>query len=143
MDYVEIMDSTSATIQGIEQCVPRIGKGMFPFVVVARSHNGKAPLSQIAKTMHISVARCSNLAKKLEQEGLIRRLTDPTDKRICYVEVTPKGEEFYETSREKWSSFIADYRNYLGEENFGKLCEVLCLTRKFLEERKAKGETHA
>ena len=143
MDYVEITDCMSATFQGIEQCVPQIGKGKFPFLLVARSFNGKAPLGQISKTLHISLARCSNLAKRLEEEGLIRRIDDPSDKRICYIEVTEKGEEFYESSRKKWMEFIDDYRNYLGEENFGKLREVLCLTRKFLQHRQEKGEANA
>lgn len=145
MNDLELMNNMALTMNGLEQCMPPIGKGMFPFVFVAKSYGEKVSLGQMAKSLRISLARCSNLAKRLEEEGLITRANDPSDKRICYVEVTEAGGEFCKQCCAQWSAFIDDYRAFIGEENFEMLREVFRLTRDFLKKRseEGKGEAHA
>ncbi|MCR5490767.1 MAG: MarR family transcriptional regulator [Bacilli bacterium] len=139
MDDLQLLASMAATVNLIGQSLPRVGKGMFPFVWAARSRGGQATLGQLSSILGISLPRCSNLAKRLEEEGYIKRSNDPCDKRICYVEVTEEGEEFFQNGCKMWLRFIADYRKRIGEENFENLLKIMELTKEYLREECAQG----
>ena len=54
----------------------------------------------IAKTMNISTATITVALKKLEKSGFIKRNTDDLDNRLNKIEITDKGMEAVDKSRE-------------------------------------------
>ena len=68
-------------------------------VLVAAERQGPVRLSDLAAFAGLTPTMLSRLVPKLEQAGLIRRLPDGADRRVCRVEATGKGHRLLERVR--------------------------------------------
>jgi len=67
-------------------------------------HNQPVSSKQLAELLHMTPGAVSQLADSLEQQELIERQTSEQDRRVQYLRVSEKGEEFirsFEKSRHK------------------------------------------
>jgi DNA-binding MarR family transcriptional regulator len=65
----------------------------FPRVTILRLvvHGGKTSSRDLAEAMRVTSANLPGPLDKLESEGYVSRRRDATDRRVVYVEATPKG----------------------------------------------------
>ena len=68
-------------------------------VLVAAERRGPIRLSDLASFAGLNPTMLSRLIPKLEQAGLVRRLADGADRRVCRVEATAKGRALLERVR--------------------------------------------
>jgi DNA-binding MarR family transcriptional regulator len=55
--------------------------------------NAQAPLSQAAADMRLPISTASRLAGRLEEQGLIRRIQDTTDRRRILLSLKTRGHD--------------------------------------------------
>ena len=81
----------------VEQCLAREGTSHARFIVLAklnRDANTPMQASDIAARIGVTKQTMSSLLDGLEKDGHVRRLEDPTDKRVTLVTLTDSGQAF-------------------------------------------------
>jgi DNA-binding MarR family transcriptional regulator len=64
--------------------------------------DGPFRLSALATDVALDLSTVSRQVGALETAGLVRRATDPTDRRASLVEVTDLGRDVFEENRTRW-----------------------------------------
>ncbi len=59
--------------------------------VLSRAEGGALPTSELAGMSNGSLSRMSHLARRLEQRGIVKRVTSPEDRRVTLVTLTDEG----------------------------------------------------
>jgi DNA-binding MarR family transcriptional regulator len=97
---------------------------LFPLVRQLRHHNvdltasqasalstislrGSLTVGELAKAEHVSSPMITKIAKGLEEEGLVTRTVDVTDKRVTQLAITKDGERRLERSRSRKNAWLA------------------------------------
>src|SRR5271168_216238 len=68
-------------------------------ILVASEKHGPTRLSDLAAFAGLNPTMLSRLVPKLEEAGLVRRLFDESDRRVCRVEATQDGSRLLERIR--------------------------------------------
>jgi len=77
--------------------------------VLDASTDGRNTISTVSRTMLVSGANMTGVAKRLEKGGFLYRKNDPSDERLTLLVISTKGREtLKEISREK-DRFVQDY----------------------------------
>lgn len=80
-------------------------------------------VGQLAKAEQVRPATASQLVRQLESEGLLRRKSGQQDRRIVYLEATPKGRRLLQQGRQRRLRHLAKWISCLPAE------DVNCLAR--------------
>ncbi|WP_243357582.1 MarR family winged helix-turn-helix transcriptional regulator [Fundidesulfovibrio terrae] len=67
--------------------------GRFIILVLLASENNGLPVCKLAAMSCVTSPTMSSVITAMERDGLIRRDSEPTDKRIVRVNLTPEGRE--------------------------------------------------
>jgi DNA-binding MarR family transcriptional regulator len=59
---------------------------------------GTMTLSVLSKNVHLSSSTLVGVIDRLEEKGFVRRTRNTEDRRVIFIEITPKGHEFIVTS---------------------------------------------
>ena len=103
---------------------------LFPLVRQLRQHNvdltasqasalatisrrGPMTVGELAKSEQVSSPMITKIAKGLEEEGLVTRTIDPTDKRVTQLAITKDGERRLERSRSRKNAWLAKQLQHL------------------------------
>lgn len=81
-------------------------------------------LSWISKTLRIPPATVTNIIDYLEDEGLVRRVTHPTDARTTLAVITARGREVAQTVTQELNETVYE-RIGLGEDDRATLTDLL------------------
>jgi DNA-binding MarR family transcriptional regulator len=78
----------------------KVTLGQFDILATLRRHGPKGGLApgQLLKNVMLSSGGMTARLTRLEQDGLIRRLPDPADRRGVIVELTPRGRKLIEAA---------------------------------------------
>src|SRR5215467_3348285 len=60
-------------------------------------HKGPQPLGEIAARILLTTGSVTYVMDQLEKQGLAKRTVCPTDRRVCYAELTPAGQALMES----------------------------------------------
>ncbi len=71
----------------------RIGSGQYFFLIAIHKHDG-INQKELTKIMNIDKATTAKALKKLEENNMVTRLKDESDKRYYNIHLTEKGKEF-------------------------------------------------
>src|SRR3954451_22171637 len=71
------------------------------------SRRGPLTVGELAKAEHVSSPMVTKIAKGLEEDGLVTRTVDPTDKRVTNLAITKEGERRLERSRNRKNAWLA------------------------------------
>jgi MarR family transcriptional regulator for hemolysin len=66
-------------------------------VLSAVSDHGIVSQSALASQAHLEGATMTHHVDRLEKLGLVRRVSDPADRRVRRIELTPEGERLHAT----------------------------------------------
>src|SRR5580700_4339399 len=87
------------------------GEGLTPtqYSVLALVRNrGPLGLAELTELEGLNPTMLSRVIRVLDDAGLIRRLTDPSDMRVARLEITSAGAQMHERIRERRTSVLAD-----------------------------------
>jgi DNA-binding MarR family transcriptional regulator len=76
-------------------------------VLVAAEREGPVRLSDLAQFTGLNPTMLSRLVPHLEDAGLLRRLPEPNDRRVCRVEATGKGRRLLERIRSERNDVLS------------------------------------
>ena len=85
-------------------------------------------LGELAKAEQIQPPTMTRLVVQMESAGLIERIADPSDRRICRVKVTAKGRRELQRIRTRKTAFLVERIASLDEADqasLGRLVELL------------------
>lgn len=102
------------------------------------SKNKKLPMKQLADSVLLSKSGLTRLVDRMVQAGLIRRDSCPTDRRIVYAAVTPKGEAVYrKASPVAVRGVQQNFASYLSDQEASLLMMTLSRVLEAAEARRA------
>jgi DNA-binding MarR family transcriptional regulator len=87
--------------------------------------HGPVTIGDLATHEQVSAPTATNVVSKLEAAGLVRRLRDDADRRVCRVELTTDGDRELETSRGRKTEWLAARLRDLPPEDLAKLTAAL------------------
>jgi DNA-binding MarR family transcriptional regulator len=85
-------------------------------------------LGELARAEQIQPPTMTRLVAQMESAGLIDRIADPNDRRICRVKVTAKGRRELHRIRTRKTAFLVERIASLDEADqlsLGRLVELL------------------
>jgi DNA-binding MarR family transcriptional regulator len=90
-----LINGARAVEQRIEQALTAVGLSMAKFGALTHLAEAGEPLtlSECAQRMTCVRSNITQLMDRLEAEGLVTRIEDPSDRRAVRAEVTPLGAE--------------------------------------------------
>src|SRR2546423_14349253 len=105
------------------QLATRFRFALFPLVRQLRHHNvdltasqasalatvsrsGPITVGELAKAEHVSSPMITKIAKGLEEEGLVTRTVDTSDKRVTRMAITKEGQRRLERSRGRKNAWL-------------------------------------
>jgi DNA-binding MarR family transcriptional regulator len=86
------------------------GTGLSPSqqsALVSIDLHGPLTLGQLARLEQVSPPTVTRIAAKLEDDGLVSRRVDASDRRVSYVEVTVDGQRRLEHGRSRRNAWLA------------------------------------
>lgn len=99
-----------------------------------KSLGDESTVTNIAERLHRDISSVSDMLVRLEERGLVRRFTSPTDRRQVYIFLTNKGQELRDKSP-KETGLVRRVRAQMSEDKIrelnGSLKELyhICLQR--------------
>ena len=97
--------------------------------IVFSNYKGERLIStQLAKKLDVTRSAVSQIVKKLEKDGIIKRVPDETDKKIAYIELTENSLDGYEKAKEEGEVFVGKLIESFGKN---KLDTLLALSEEF------------
>jgi DNA-binding MarR family transcriptional regulator len=89
------------------------------------ARRGPLTVGELAKAEHVSSPMVTKIAKGLEEEGLVTRTVDLTDKRVTNLAITKEGERRLERSRSRKNAWLAQQFNGLTVEERNAIESVI------------------
>ncbi|AYC28437.1 MarR family winged helix-turn-helix transcriptional regulator [Paenisporosarcina cavernae] len=80
-------------------------------------HNNGATSGELSEKLDLTTPRVASTLKSLEKKAFIKRVQDPSDKRVVIVTVTKEGREFVKREREEAQTALSYLLQELGEED--------------------------
>ena len=81
-------------------------------IIAAKERGSRVISSGLAKLLGITRSAVSQMVKKLESKGVVRRVPDSRDKKIAYIELSEKARSIYEESRGSTAFWKGSSRNW-------------------------------
>jgi DNA-binding MarR family transcriptional regulator len=92
--------------------------------------------STLAKFLNLKKSSVTSMIDSLEKEGLVKRTSDPTDRRKAWISLTSSGYKYMEVLEGCMEKIVDVMIEDLEEEEVGKMLEsmrsVVNLERKIL-----------
>jgi DNA-binding MarR family transcriptional regulator len=116
------------------------GEGLTPTqasVLGLVAFRGPLGLAELTELEGLNPTMLSRVVRKLDEDGLIRRLPDPSDLRAVRVEVTPEGALVHERVRALRTQAVSDCLQRLPERATKELFQALPALEALADELKS------
>lgn len=97
---------------------------------------GARTLGELAAAEHVRPATMTRIVQALEQDGLVRRESDPDDGRVTRLQATAKGERVMWRGRERRVATLATLFSGLSDDEVAHVHEAAELVDRALSERR-------
>lgn len=96
--------------------------------------DGPLTLGALAAMERVQPPTITAAVGRLEQRGLVRRRTDPGDRRVARVEITPEGRRLLEQSRSRKTAYLERRLAALSADERAALQRAAEILERILEE---------
>jgi DNA-binding MarR family transcriptional regulator len=93
---------------------------------------GQARISELAKADRCSQPTMSTLVQRLEEHGLVRRVSDPADSRASLISLTEKGVGELRSARRQAGTALAQRLSQLPPSDLATLEAAVVIIHKLL-----------
>ena len=90
-------------------------------------YHGPSKISEICTYMMVSPAAASQMVDRLEKQELVKRIADPTDRRVRKVMLSQQGERFVALSIESRKEWTRNIPESVSEEQLDQISAALQL----------------
>src|SRR5262245_50993929 len=97
-------------------------------VLLAFSRQGALPLGKMGDRLMLHPTSVTNIVDRLEDQGLVRRVRHPTDRRTTLAEITAEGRQLVEKATEAVSG-VALGMGGLPDRDLDDITALLCRLR--------------
>jgi DNA-binding MarR family transcriptional regulator len=94
-------------------------------------------IGELAGFMEVSMPAVSKMVRNLEEKKLVKRITDPGNRRVVYVRLTEDGEKILLEAEKQEMIKIRNVARCLGEEDTNHLIRIM---KKLCELEKSSRE---
>lgn len=84
----------------------------------------RSQMKDIAEHLYITPPSATSMINKLEKSNLIKRTTDPKDRRSVYIELTSTGKKFIKKFNKEIESHLTKILSPLNEEDKKTLINI-------------------
>lgn len=93
---------------GMRKCFDNVGITLPQGLVIGTlTKCGEMKITELSQKINLSNSTISGIIDRLEKQQLVVRTRSVKDRRIVYVKVTPKAEEFFQGIHEKTEEHFA------------------------------------
>jgi DNA-binding MarR family transcriptional regulator len=96
-------------------------------------------MGELSQRMMVSGGNITGITDQLEKEGLVERMTLPTDRRVWRVRLTDKGKETFEAMATVHEDWIVELMNDLTAEEQRSLYSMLGKLKQSLQGKGCEG----
>jgi len=96
---------------------------------------GPRSLGELAAAEHVRPATMTRIVQALEEERLVRRGSDPADRRVTRLQATAKGERVMWRGRERRVANLATLLSGLSEQEISQVHRAAELVERALAEQ--------
>ena len=96
---------------------------------------GAMTLGELAAAEHVRPATMTRIVQALEQEGLVRRASDPDDGRVTRLHATAKGERVMWRGRERRVANLATLLSRLSADEVAQVHDAAELVERALAQQ--------
>lgn len=94
--------------------------------VFSAKYEGKRLIStQLAKNLGVTRSAISQIVKRMEKNGIVKRVPDAVDRKIAYIEIADERLEECDANLKACKEFLARVVKKFGEEKFEKMCDTV------------------
>ncbi len=124
--YLHLYYSSALIFKKVDQHLARWGLSVARYAIL-RALQRWSPISLSALSeSHLCVAgNMTALIGKLARDGLVRRVTDPKDRRVVLISVTAKGSRLIEAAVVPHRRFVAEMMSQLDLTQLDTLTQML------------------
>jgi DNA-binding MarR family transcriptional regulator len=106
--------------------------------VLDASTDGQNTITNVSRTMLVSGANMTGVAKRLEKNGFLYRKNDPNDERLTLLVISPKGHETLKRISSEKDRFVEGYLSmYTREEKAGFFSMLKKIIKKSSQQQQA------
>lgn len=98
---------------------------MVLFCVAFCDTNARLKLSDVAKTLRVTLPAVTHKVNDLVEKKYIEKETSTKDLRVTYIRLTSEGKKFVETIRDEYYQPLKMLVDHLGEEDTRHLMRIL------------------
>ncbi len=112
-------------------------------ILEANKKDSRLISTQLATRLGVTRSAISQIVNRLEKAEVVKRVPDPVNKKIYYVELLEGTEEKYNEDLAVCNEFITKTIEAFGEEKFALLCKFVEEFSVVAEEQKDKPKKRA
>lgn len=98
--------------------------------LVVLAQHGELTLGELASIERIAPPSMTRIASRLEEQGLLERRPDTSDRRVARVAISPTGLELLRLSRERGDAFVTSRLACLSDEEQDLLSRAVPLLER-------------
>lgn len=106
---------------------------MLSALVTIEGH-GPLTLGELAAMEKVQPPTMTPIVARLEADELVRRETDPVDRRVAHITITPKGKQLLERSRSRKTAYLAKRLQALRPEERAVVGQAVEILERFVGE---------
>lgn len=112
----ELLHAAHALEDRVDDALGKVGLSMPKFAVLSELTAAGKPLSlsELATRLSCVKSNMTQLVDRLEGDGLVRRVDDPSDRRAVKAAITPVGEEKYVAGEAEIAKLHEDFAAAVG-----------------------------
>lgn len=99
-------------------------------------------ISEISEIMRVKAPTITPVIQGLEEQGLVERRMDQTDRRVMRITITEAGREAVRDVHRELMSNMKEMIEYLGEEDSIQLAKLLTRVYEYKEQKRTSAEQH-
>ena len=134
-----VMETADALRKAIARFIAPLDLSLGPprYLVVRAiflAQGGRLSLSEVARRTGATTTNVTNLVDGLERDGWVARQTNPRDRRVTYVTLTPEGHERCGRLLPAVARYTSDLLSVLSRQEQSELIGTLAKLRRRAEE---------
>jgi DNA-binding MarR family transcriptional regulator len=121
--------------------VTATGEGLTPSqasVLGQIALRGPLGMAELAELEGLNPTMLSRVVRKLDDDGLVRKLSDPADLRAVQVEITPEGSLVHDRLRAVRTQVVSECLERLPQDTVAELMHALPAMERLADELRAK-----
>ena len=90
-----------------------------------QTSGGRINQTNLGNMMLVNRSNITGLIDRMEKSGLVRRISDPEDRRVNHVEITDKGSRILARANKVYYTRLEEIMSVLPKKEFNLLCRTL------------------